>query len=63
MVNNSNLKIQTVFKGGLESPSSMAFLGPNDILVLEKNAGAVERIVNGNMLPKTCSKGAYCKQN
>jgi hypothetical protein len=30
----------------------MAFLGPNDILVLEKNGGAVQRIVNGHMLPK-----------
>jgi hypothetical protein len=28
----------------------MAFLGPNDILVLEKNTGKVERIVNGVML-------------
>jgi glucose/arabinose dehydrogenase len=52
MVNNSNLKIETVFKGDLESPTSMAFLGPNDILVLEKNGGAVQRIVNGHMLPK-----------
>src|SRR5207248_2612173 len=31
--NNSNLKIETVFKGDLESPTSMAFLGPNDIFV------------------------------
>jgi hypothetical protein len=54
--NNSNLKIETVFKGDLESPTSMAFLGPNDILVLEKNAGAVQRIVNGNMLPKPVLK-------
>ena len=29
----------------------MAFLGPNDILVLEKNDGTVRRIVNGYMLP------------
>jgi hypothetical protein len=56
MVNNSNLKIETVFKGGLESPTSMAFLGPNDIFVLEKNRGAVERIVNGHMLPKPVLK-------
>ena len=54
--NNSNLKIETVFKGDLESPTSMAFLGPNDILVLEKNAGAVQRIVNGHMLPKPVLK-------
>ena len=30
----------------------MAFLGPNDILVLEKDQGTVQRIVNGNMLPQ-----------
>jgi aldose sugar dehydrogenase len=30
----------------------MAFLGPNDILVLEKNEGTVKRIVNGVMLPE-----------
>jgi aldose sugar dehydrogenase len=28
----------------------MAFLGPNDILVLEKNKGTVDRIVDGNMI-------------
>ena len=28
----------------------MAFLGPNDILVLEKNEGLVKRVVNGNVL-------------
>ena len=36
---------------GLRSPSTMTFLGPNDILVLEKNNGTVQRIVNGKMLP------------
>lgn len=30
----------------------MAFLGPNDILVLEKNKGTVERIINGVKLPR-----------
>jgi aldose sugar dehydrogenase len=29
----------------------MAFLGPDDILVLEKEKGTVQRIVNGKMLP------------
>ena len=28
----------------------MAFLGPNDILVTEKDAGTVQRIVNGTEL-------------
>jgi aldose sugar dehydrogenase len=32
---------------GLITPSTMAFLGPNDFLVLEKNTGAVKRVVNG----------------
>jgi aldose sugar dehydrogenase len=50
-INDPNLKIQTVFKG-LKWPTSMAFLGPNDILVLEKNDGTVRRIVNGIMLPQ-----------
>ena len=43
--------IQELYRG-LESPSSMAFLAPNDILVLEKNNGTVRRIVNGQLLEK-----------
>jgi aldose sugar dehydrogenase len=50
IINDSNLKAEVVFKG-IEFPTSMAFLGPNDILVLEKNNGTVRRIVNGVMLP------------
>jgi glucose/arabinose dehydrogenase len=46
-----NLKIEVVFKG-LQLPTSMAFLGPNDILVLEKNKGTVDRIVDGKMMKK-----------
>ena len=30
----------------------MAFLGPDDILVLEKGQGTVQRIVNGEILPE-----------
>ena len=51
VVNNPILKVETVFKG-LRPPTSMAFLGPNDILVLEKDDGTVQRIVNGTMLPQ-----------
>jgi glucose/arabinose dehydrogenase len=36
----------------LELPTSIAFLGPDDILVLEKDKGTVQRIVNGKMLPE-----------
>ena len=35
---------------GLSLPTSMAFIGPNDILVLEKNTGLVKRIKDGNVL-------------
>ena len=40
------LKSELVYQG-LELPTNMAFLGPDDILVLEKNKGTIERIVNG----------------
>jgi aldose sugar dehydrogenase len=46
LVFDPNLKAELVYQG-LDSPTSMAFLGPNDILVLEKNNGTVQRIVNG----------------
>lgn len=41
-----NLKAEVVFRG-LRYPTSMTFLGPNDILVTEKDAGTVQRVVNG----------------
>ena len=50
-VKDPNLKVEKVFEG-LQNPSSMAFLGPNDILVLEKNKGTVDRVVDGKMLSK-----------
>ena len=46
--NNSYFSIERIFTG-LNFPTSMAFLGPDDILVLEKNQGMVKRIVNGTM--------------
>jgi aldose sugar dehydrogenase len=46
---NPNLKADMVFKG-LEFPTNMALLGPDDFLVLEKSKGTVSRIVNGVML-------------
>ena len=38
--------------GGLESPTTFAFVGPNDILVLEKDKGTVLRILDGEVLPE-----------
>ena len=43
------LEIEVVAEG-LEFPTTMDFLGPDDILVLEKNNGTVQRILNGTML-------------
>ena len=50
-LNEPNLTAELV-SSGLELPTSMAFLGPDDILVLEKNKGTVQRILNGNLLPE-----------
>ena len=41
-----NLGVRTAVSG-LTTPSTMAFIGPNDFLVLEKNTGQVKRVVNG----------------
>ena len=41
-----NLGVRTA-ASGLVTPSTMAFIGPNDFLVLEKNTGQVKRVVNG----------------
>jgi glucose/arabinose dehydrogenase len=43
------IKVETV-ADGLEFSTTMAFLRPNDFLVLEKEKGTVQRIVNGMML-------------
>ena len=51
-VKDSNLRVEIVFKndGKLDTPTtSMAFLGPNDVLVLEKNKGTVQRIIEGQL--------------
>ena len=52
IIQDSNLKIEVVAQG-LEFPTTMAFVGPDDILVSEKNTGNLKRIVEGNMLEKT----------
>ena len=45
---DQNLKVELVV-GELDFPTSMDFLGKDDILVLEKNTGKVYRIGNGNV--------------
>lgn len=46
MLLDSNLQVRTVATG-LEQPTGMAFLGSNDLLVLEKATGRVQRVTNG----------------
>jgi glucose/arabinose dehydrogenase len=41
-----NLRVRTVVSD-LNQPTSIAFLGDNDMLVLEKTTGRVQRVVNG----------------
>ena len=43
---DSELGVRTA-ASGLITPISIAFLGPNDMLVLEKQTGRVQRVVNG----------------
>ena len=40
------LKLELVSEG-LQLPTQMTFIGPNDILVLEKDTGMIKRIING----------------
>jgi glucose/arabinose dehydrogenase len=46
----SNLGVRTVVSG-LNQPTSLAFIGTNDFLVLEKATGRVVRVKNGVMQP------------
>jgi aldose sugar dehydrogenase len=43
-----DLKVEEVFRG-LHFPTQIAFVGPDDILVIEKNNGTVSRILNGTI--------------
>jgi glucose/arabinose dehydrogenase len=48
---DTNLTVSTVV-AGLDQPTSMAFIGDNDLLILEKATGKVQRVTNGG-LPNT----------
>ena len=49
VIKDPTLRAEVVFRG-LTYATDMAFLGPDDILVTEKDTGNVRRIVNGVML-------------
>jgi glucose/arabinose dehydrogenase len=58
-INDPNLKIELIWQGDFKfdtndlSPvSSMTFLGPNEILILDKNNGTVYRILNNTVSDK-----------
>ncbi len=48
MLVDPKLKVEVVAEG-LDFPTTIAFLGKNDILVLEKSKGTVTRIINGTI--------------
>src|ERR687886_1182633 len=50
-IDDPNLKYEVV-ASGLKSPTTMAFLGPKDILVNEKLNGTVQRIIDGKIQPQ-----------
>src|SRR5215216_3613235 len=49
-LSDPNLKLELV-TSGLDFPTTMAFLGPDDFLILEKS-GTVKRVVDGQVLDK-----------
>lgn len=50
-ISDDNLKVQVVAEG-LNAPTTMAFLGIDDFLVLEKDKGTVLRVTNGSISAK-----------
>lgn len=54
-LSDESLKLEKVYEG-LEFPVSMSFLGSDDLIILEKNNGTIQRIVNGVMLSEPLLK-------
>jgi aldose sugar dehydrogenase len=51
IIQDPKLNVELVAEG-LDFPTTMAFLGQDDILVLEKNSGKARRVLNGSLLPE-----------
>ncbi|MDW0174294.1 MAG: PQQ-dependent sugar dehydrogenase [Nitrososphaeraceae archaeon] len=51
VVFDSLLKVEVAAED-LDTPTTMAFLAPNDFLILEKDKGTVRRVINGQTLDK-----------
>jgi uncharacterized repeat protein (TIGR01451 family) len=45
---DQNLSVKTIING-LDQPTSMAFIGANEFLVLERATGRVQRVLNGQL--------------
>ena len=45
---DQNLSVKTI-AGGLNQPTSLAFLGANEFLILERTTGKVQRVLNGQL--------------
>ena len=50
-ISDPKLKVEVVAEG-LDTPTTMAFLGPDDFLVLEKDKGTVLRVTDGKVSEK-----------
>jgi aldose sugar dehydrogenase len=59
---DADLRIEQVVEG-LELPTSMAFLGPNDFLVLEKQSGTVKRVLDGVALAPSVLDVSVANEN
>jgi glucose/arabinose dehydrogenase len=59
---DADLKVEQVVES-LELPTSMAFLGFNDFLVLEKQKGTIKRIVNDTMLDQPVLDVSVANEN
>jgi aldose sugar dehydrogenase len=62
LISDADLKVEEVV-GGLELPTSMAFLGPNDFLVLEKQTGIVKRVLDGTILEQPVLDVSVANEN
>ena len=50
-VSDPTLVVQPIVTTGLTTPTTMAFLGPDDFLVLERTTGQVRRVIGGVLQP------------
>jgi aldose sugar dehydrogenase len=48
VLRDSTLELELV-SSSLKDPTNMAFIGPDDILITEKNTGTVQRVLNGEI--------------